>query len=1378
MGCLLPGARNVGEFWQNVLQQKDSITDIPATHWNVDDYYDPDPLVPDKSYCKRGGFLPSITFDPMAYGIAPKDLDVLDSAQLLGMVIARDALEDAGYLSEKDGRSFDRDRCSVILGTTSITELSTPLNMRLAYPTISKVLDAHGLNPKTRDSILSQYRSSFPVWQENSFPGVLGNVVSGRIASHLNLGGTNCVIDAACASALGALKMATDALISGSCDMAISGGVDTINNVFMYMCFSKTPAFSMEGMSRPFDEKSDGILIAEGVALTVLKRLDDAIRDGDRIYSVIEAVGSSSDGKSRSVYQPLSPGQSKAIRQAHDMAGIQPDDVELLEAHGTGTRVGDATELEGLHAVFGRPGEKQAWCALGSVKSQIGHAKACAGMAGLLKGVLSTYHKVLPGTINIDKPNPKLELEDSAFYLNTEPRPWISRRDIPRKAGVSAFGFGGTNFHVILSEYNADEYPAVASTTTEFFPFSAETPKELATLLKETLEILPRVRDLSSFARFVQHRVDSSLLTRACLVANSIEELTRRFKALSEHLQTSPEATFSTSKGTYYLPGKEFEEAKVGLVFPGQGSQYLGMMRSLYLTSPKVQKLLNEMDELRKERGLEMITELIWPVREFLDSRKSEIQERLKRTDHAQASAAFAHLATSTYLKEAGLKPDAVAGHSFGELSALHFSGAVDYSTYLDLAWERGRVMEEASRSGDGSMLAVIGDIKKVKEVFQNFLSGKNSNLVMANENSPNQVVLSGLKSELQSIQEVLEEEGLRTKSIPVGAAFHSPLMEGAASHWKSYLADLKIQSPALPVYSCSDGNPYPQEAQRILDTLGSQLRNPVLFQQQIESMYSDGIRIFVEAGPGRVCCHLISEILGDRPHVVLESDGGVQGNEISTWSSLSYLSHSLAQLFAMGKLDLQPAALGEEIVEFPEKQKVSPASIQLNGANYLRPETKEAPYGEAEHPIEKLDSTNGLKDLQNQPVGVTSSPPRHKVPEPVKGAVPTARNRTKPVGLERQGDVAHRATSGNQTNTGVKMSQNDQAFREMGEFHRYRMKMLEVHEQFLQTQTEANRLYEKMLFGDNLQETPVPLRDSQPAYTLQAPPAMPQPQPVAPVAPTEAPVQQVAPVLNRVSEDRAPESIPIAPERPVSIAPSSAQPSPLEAVSAHKVHNGSLLSSMFQKKPTEENSVQDSQSADANLEDTVLGILAEKTGFPKEMLNLEMDLESDLAVDSIRRVEILGAVQEAFPSSPKIGPSDMGVLKTIADMCSHLRASETANPEIASEEIPTVEKAEETGSTFGHTEILKELLKVISEKTGFPMEMLNPDMCLEDDLAVDSIRRVEILGAIREKFPSAPKIDPTQMGVLKTISDLVGHLSESMDDFLGSDPKKKSQMA
>src|SRR5947209_6310124 len=376
IGCLFPKADGPGAFWANIKNGVDCVGPVPPTHWSPDDYLHDDPKAPDMTYAARGAFLDAVDFNPLEFGISPVDLEATDTSQLLGLVAARRALNDAGYTPD---RSFDKSRISVVLGVTGTLELVIPLGARLGHPRWRKALAAAGVDKETADKVVEDISDSYVPWQENSFPGLLGNVVAGRIANKLDLGGTNCVVDAACASSLSALHLASLELATGRCDLAVTGGVDTFNDIFMYMCFSKTPALSRTGDAKPFDADGDGTILGEGLGVVILKRLADARRDGDRVYAVLRGMGTSSDGKGNAIYAPKAEGQVAALKQAYRVAGVTPDTVELIEAHGTGTKVGDATEVHALTEVFQAAVRGGPWCALGSVKSQIGHTKAAAG---------------------------------------------------------------------------------------------------------------------------------------------------------------------------------------------------------------------------------------------------------------------------------------------------------------------------------------------------------------------------------------------------------------------------------------------------------------------------------------------------------------------------------------------------------------------------------------------------------------------------------------------------------------------------------------------------------------------------------------------------------------------------------------------------------------------------------------------------------------------------------------------------------------------------------------------------------------------------------------------------------------------------------------
>jgi acyl transferase domain-containing protein len=398
MGCFFPKSSGLKEYWRLIAQAQDGITEVPHTHWSAEDYYHPDPKTPDHVYCKRGGFLSPVMFDPAEFGIPPNTLEATDSSQILGLIAAKMALTDAGYGGE-NGRKFNRDRTSVILGVTGTQELVIPLSSRLGFPKWRRALEAAGVPTETTEKVINGISKSYVGWQENSFPGLLGNVVAGKICNRLDIAGTNCVVDAACASSMSAIHLALMELSSDRSDMVITGGVDTLNDIFMHMCFSKTQTLSPTGDARPFSKNADGTVLGEGIGLLVLKRLADAQKDGDRIYAVIRALGSASDGKSQSIYSPSVEGQAKALQLAYKNSAVPPSTVELIEAHGTGTRVGDKVEFNALCQVFDKQSSNGQKCALGSVKSMIGHTKAAAGAAGLIKTALSLYHKILPPTL-------------------------------------------------------------------------------------------------------------------------------------------------------------------------------------------------------------------------------------------------------------------------------------------------------------------------------------------------------------------------------------------------------------------------------------------------------------------------------------------------------------------------------------------------------------------------------------------------------------------------------------------------------------------------------------------------------------------------------------------------------------------------------------------------------------------------------------------------------------------------------------------------------------------------------------------------------------------------------------------------------------------
>ncbi|MEA5515737.1 beta-ketoacyl synthase N-terminal-like domain-containing protein, partial [Nodularia sp. UHCC 0506] len=866
MASIFPQAKNLQEYWENIMRKVDCITDVPPSRWNVDDYYDPNPKTPDKTYCKRGGFIPEVDFNPMEFGLPPNTLEVTDISQLLGLLVAKSAIEDAGY---GESRQFNRERTGVVLGVAVGRQLALPLSSRMQYPVWEKVLKSSGLSDEDTQNIVEKIKSAYVQWNENAFPGMLANVITGRIANRLDLGGMNCVVDAACASSLGALKIAISELVENRSDMMLTGGVDTDNTIMAYMCFSKTPAVSPSENVKPFDADSDGMMLGEGVGMLVLKRLEDAERDNDRIYAVIKGIGSSSDGRYKSIYAPRSEGQIKALYRAYEDADCSPASVGLIEAHGTGTLAGDPTEFSSIKAVFGENNPKQQYIALGSVKSQIGHTKAAAGAASLIKTALALHHKVLPPTINITQPHPKLNIESSPFYLNTETRPWITSDDQPRRAGVSAFGFGGTNYHVVLEEYKHEHnQPYRIHNSFQSVLISAKTPAELLSRCEEIQQQLQSDAKEQHYAELIAAGKALEIPitdARVGFVANSLTQGGELLQKTIDLLKSKLEAEFwEHPQGIYYRKTGITKDQKVVALFSGQGSQYLEMGRELVINFPELRQTYAEMDQLLCQDGLQPVSEVVFPNPVFNSEQKAAQISALQLTEYAQPAIGVFSAGLYKILQAAGFKADMVAGHSFGELTALWVAGVLSEKDYYFLVKARGQAMAtpQDEQLDNGTMLAVKGDVSQVQKLIANFPL-----VQIANLNSHQQMVLAGTKAEIAKVEEMLTAQGFHTVLLKVSAAFHTSLVAYALKPFAQAIARVTLQQPQIPVYSNFTGKPYPHQPQVIQNILQEHLGNQVLFQEEIENIYAEGGYCFVEFGPRNTLTNLVKEILGHRPH-------------------------------------------------------------------------------------------------------------------------------------------------------------------------------------------------------------------------------------------------------------------------------------------------------------------------------------------------------------------------------------------------------------------------------------------------------------------------------------------------------------------------------
>jgi polyketide-type polyunsaturated fatty acid synthase PfaA len=1378
MASVFPQAMSVREFWDNIIMNRDCIEDVPSSRWNVEDYYDPDPTTPDKTYSKRGGFLPDIDFDPMEFGLPPNILEVTDVSQMLGLVVARDALNDAGY---GNASAELRDKTGCVLGVGGGQKLIMGLNARLQYPVWRKALASSGIVGEDAEIIVKKIQAAYIRWEENSFPGLLGNVIAGRIANRLDLGGMNCVVDAACASSMGAMKLAISDLVEGRSDMMITGGVDTDNSIFMYMSFSKTPAFTPGTHPRPFDITSDGMMIGEGVGMIVLKRLEDAERDGDKIYAVIRGIGASSDGRYKSIYAPRGEGQEKALDRAYEDAGISPNTVGLIEAHGTGTAAGDMAETTTIVRFFNKHGDYQEHgkhVALGSVKSQIGHTKAAAGIAGLMKVALALHHKMLPPTTNVVTPNPKLGLDQSPLYVNTETRPWITDGKTPRRAGVSSFGFGGTNFHFVLEEYRGDHEKGYRlHKNAETILFHAPTPEALMAKLERHIARLEGDEADAQYLNMVQFSRDLNIPAsdaRLGFVAGDAKESLDLLRAAHKFMNTQVSAVeWQHPKGIFYRREAMTLTGKVVALFSGQGAQYVGMGRELAFNFPAVRQSFAHIDRLFHADKLSLVSDVVYPQAAFTDEAREAQAQMLQRTDYVQPSIGALSAGMFKMFKSAGFKPDFAAGHSFGELTALWASDVLSDDDYYALVKARGLAMAPPPDPtfNAGTMMAVTGDVAKVRGLVANA-----TGVHIANINSPTQVVLAGKADDLDAVKPTLQANGFNVVPLSVSAAFHTPLVGHAQAPFAKAIAGATFKAPTVKVYSNASANPYPQDAGQIRQILSDHILNAVNFSQEIENIYNAGGYVFIEFGPRNILTNLVKDILGNKPHVAIALNGSRQKD------SDRQFREALAQLrvlgLSLGAID--PYAQDPVVGESAGRKKGM--QVKISGGAYISEKTRQNWTNTLNdgHRIAGGGTVEVIKEVVKEVIKEVPVEVRVEVPVPVNHGVGTVTvsNTNQPTSLEQalalfseqQSAIlkAHQHYLDNQSeyirvfatlagqhqaavSNGISKESAESLAKSMDAFHHHQAETLRVHETYLHRQSEQTQALLTLMRGNGNGVAPTTISAPQPTATIPAPTPVMTPPPAP--TPVEAPKPSVAPVVT------APVPQPVVVQAPPPVVVSTPAPTPVASGLSLELLSTSLLA-----------------------------IVSEKTGYPTEMLELGMDIEADLGIDSIKRVEILGAMRDQYPQLPQLKAEELGELRTLQQIVEFMgsRVGASSSPTSVSAPVmttpaptpvvaqtvapvvtstpapqPIVTSAPTNNGGLSLELLSTALLAIVSEKTGYPTEMLELGMDIEADLGIDSIKRVEILGAMRDQYPQLPQLKAEELGELRTLEQIV--------EFMGS---------
>ncbi|HWR66747.1 MAG TPA: beta-ketoacyl synthase N-terminal-like domain-containing protein, partial [Bellilinea sp.] len=993
LGAIMPDAVDAPEFWKNIREARYSITDVPASRWREDLYYDPDPKAPDKTYSKIGGWVRNFNFEPLKWGIPipPSVLGVMDEGQKWGIAAARQALMDYGY----PDKPLDTSRVAVILGNALAGENHYWTSLRIRLPefldTLSGLDAFRGLSADVQAALMNGMHHDFGAKiagiTEDTMPGELANIIAGRIANVFNFGGPNFVTDAACASSLAALQAAVDGLTNHQFDAVLTGGVDRNMGVEGFVKFSKIGALSPDG-SRPFADGANGFVMGEGASLFLLKRLVDAEKDGDKIYAVVRGIGGSSDGKGKGITAPNPIGQQRAIERAWKNVGVNPASVGLIEAHGTSTRVGDVTEVSSLNSAFGGFGLPVGRIALGSVKSNVGHLKSAAGAAGLFKVVMALYDKVLPPSANFLQPNSNIPFDQIPFFVNTELQSWDKPEGEIRRAGVSSFGFGGTNFHVVLEEwvpglltteskpFPGIEVPAKAVTSESVVspqtsaatsPIASSIPAMVSTLISpahitpatiqpyrglfflgaETTEELQfKLTQGLQAARTGQipprQLPSADALERPQRIVidyeNAAELINRCEKALKGFETDTPNGWQAlTAQGIYRGSGTP---GKLAFLFPGQGSQYVNMLKDLCEVEPVVADTFKEADEIMTPILGRSLTSYIYVDGDEESVKRAEAA--LRDTAITQPAMLTANVAMLRLMNKFGYSPDMVLGHSLGEYAALVASGVLTFAESLQVVSARASEMKKVSMDDNGGMAAVSAPLDRVEKV----LDSLSEYAVIANVNSPVQSVIGGSTVGIEKALAAFADAGFQATKIPVSHAFHTKIVAPASGPLKTVISRMSLNAPRIPVVANVTGDLYPTTRAEILEILGQQVASPVQFIKGMQTLYSNGVRAFVEVGPKRVLNALANDNLKDRTDVaILATNHPRKGAVVSFNEALCGMLAAGIQPRGSSMAAQAPVAVAQHplMVEVPKNgngaspTKVQPAvqdgHVQLTGS-------------------------------------------------------------------------------------------------------------------------------------------------------------------------------------------------------------------------------------------------------------------------------------------------------------------------------------------------------------------------------------------------------------------------------------------------------------
>lgn len=932
MECIFPKAPDMKTYWQNILNEVNAVGE-PLEQWEAEHYIN-------NGYVStsKGGYLRDLyRFNPNEFGVMPNAVDGGEPDQFLALQVAKRALEDAGshYLAS----DFDHRDTGIILGHSTylhrgqinggqhcIALDQTVEILKLVLPEMTK---------EQGEEIYQILKKQLPTFTPDTCPAMVPNVMTGRIANRLNFTGPNYLIDAACASSLLSVNAAIDELRNGTSRMMLAGGVNASLSAEVSVIFTMLDALSTKGAVTPFAANSDGTLLGEGLGVVVLKRLSDALADGDRIYSVVHGVGQSSDGKGLSLLAPSEMGESLAIRRAYQSTGIDPQTIGLIEAHGTGIGLGDKTEISSLKSVFGERLGEQGKIAVGSVKSMISHTIPAAGIASFIKMSLSLYHKILPPTL-CGEVNPELEIQKTAMYINTKAKPWISKENEPCRAAINSFGFGGVNAHAILEEApkEAKKPLKCSAWQSELFVFAGKNVDELQAQLTELETFIAHIDAASidniAYTLFEKAKKNSGNY-RLTIIANDTKELAQKITQAKKRL-AKDESPLIGKNGIIF--SSQPVSGKVGFMFPGEGSQYINMLSDLAMHFEPVRQWFDFWHGIYDEVAGSSRTDIVFPVEsEMTDERRAYLEKRIHDMDVGSEAVFVAGQAMNELLKHFGVKPDVMVGHSSGESSALVASRSIPWKDREQLAALVRKLntiynlIEEKGGIERGSLMA-IALIKKEK--IEQHLA--NTKVVIAMENCPTQTIVYGSVEEIDSLSKILIKEGAVCEKLPFDRGYHTdafaPMKEGFVQYYK----DIELGKPEVPLYSCASAGLFPKDKKAIQELAAAQWTQKVRFIETVEAMYNDGIRYFIEVGSSGKLASFAEQILRNNKQ---DKDCIISASNLNTKTGLYQFLNLLSILYVNDKINLNELFADREVklLDFTNLTKEKPKGMFLDNS-------------------------------------------------------------------------------------------------------------------------------------------------------------------------------------------------------------------------------------------------------------------------------------------------------------------------------------------------------------------------------------------------------------------------------------------------------------